>query len=720
MLKRLCMLHAIREDELDQLLRRHVFVDLHQAVRQAMRIGLESYGLKKVETAPGLRAHRRGRTRRRRGARVRVLPRLARRAASAGDRELQRRGLPLDRGGLRLAARPGARRRRRGSRRRTGAEAEEEPHEPSERELLREQLVAGEPEGSERWLAGELLAYHSRAAKQQWWAYFQRKEMTQEQLLADGEALAGLELRTDLEPIAVDRSLAHPMSLPAAGAQGLERATDYEDPESGAGVSVHALDEDARRRLDQARDQRARTALPRAAISDRPAPRWPSTRQRSCASRISVRDRTGAFPALERLLRNDLPVISGRAPGATSRRRTCDELRALARGLDKSTLVIQGPPGTGKTYTRRAPHHRPRARGQARRRDGVQPQGDRQPLPRDRDRRRRREVHVRRHEARPRATHDGALIKPGDGNHYPDSQVIAATSWLFAREDWDGELDYLVIDEAGQFALADAIACGTSARNLILLGDPSQLARSCRAPTRPARMRARSRTPSPASRRSPRTAGSSSTRPTACSPTICSFISSEFYDGRLHSHPGCAERSTSAGTGLRLLTVEHVGNSSSLEGGSDGDRARDRRPPAARPSPSRAASAPDPPRRHHGRRRPTTPRSALLRAALPEGVRVGTVDRFQGQEAPIVFFSMASSSGEDAPRDAGFLFSRNRLNVALSRAQSLAILVCSPRPARHARDERRRHAPDQRALPLRGHGHRPGAHRVGQAPGRNV
>ena len=67
-----------------------------------------------------------------------------------------------------------------------------------------------------------------------------------------------------------------------------------------------------------------------------------------------------------------------------------------------------------------------------------------------------------------------------------------------------------------------------------------------------------------------------------------------------------------------------------------------------------------------------------LRAALPEGVEVGTVDRFQGQEAPIVFFSMASSSGEDAPRDAGFLFSRNRLNVALSRAQSLAILVCSP------------------------------------------
>jgi uncharacterized protein len=68
-----------------------------------------------------------------------------------------------------------------------------------------------------------------------------------------------------------------------------------------------------------------------------------------------------------------------------------------------------------------------------------------------------------------------------------------------------------------------------------------------------------------------------------------------------------------------------------------------------------------------------------LRTALPAGVRVGTVDKFQGQEAPVVFFSMATSSGEDVPRSLSFLFSRNRLNVAISRAQCLAVLVCSPR-----------------------------------------
>jgi uncharacterized protein len=69
----------------------------------------------------------------------------------------------------------------------------------------------------------------------------------------------------------------------------------------------------------------------------------------------------------------------------------------------------------------------------------------------------------------------------------------------------------------------------------------------------------------------------------------------------------------------------------------------------------------------------------LLRSFLPGAVRVGTVDKFQGQEAPVVLYSMASSSGEDIPRGLEFLLSRNRLNVAISRAQCLAYLVCSPR-----------------------------------------
>jgi uncharacterized protein len=68
-----------------------------------------------------------------------------------------------------------------------------------------------------------------------------------------------------------------------------------------------------------------------------------------------------------------------------------------------------------------------------------------------------------------------------------------------------------------------------------------------------------------------------------------------------------------------------------------------------------------------------------LREHVPAGVQVGTVDKFQGREAPVVFYSMATSSGDDMPRNMGFLFSRNRLNVALSRARCLSIVVASPR-----------------------------------------
>jgi uncharacterized protein len=91
-----------------------------------------------------------------------------------------------------------------------------------------------------------------------------------------------------------------------------------------------------------------------------------------------------------------------------------------------------------------------------------------------------------------------------------------------------------------------------------------------------------------------------------------------------------------------------------------------------------------------GRTRPLTEQDVLvvtpynaqvrtLRNRVPAGVRVGTVDKFQGQEAPVVVVSLASSSGEEAPRGLSFVFNRNRINVATSRAQCRVELVCSPR-----------------------------------------
>jgi uncharacterized protein len=165
-------------------------------------------------------------------------------------------------------------------------------------------------------------------------------------------------------------------------------------------------------------------------------------------------------------------------------------------------------------------------------------------------------------------------------------------------------------------------------------------------------------------------------------PDVCRFISETSYEGRLHAVPACERQRIDSpgltGTGLRWLPVEHEANRGSsteeaevirtqldsLLGGTFTDR--------------------------EGRARRlgwddvliVTPYNAqvrCLRARLGAHARIGTVDKFQGQEAPVVFFSMATSSGEDLPRNLEFLFSRNRLNVAISRAQSLAVLVASPK-----------------------------------------
>jgi uncharacterized protein len=161
-------------------------------------------------------------------------------------------------------------------------------------------------------------------------------------------------------------------------------------------------------------------------------------------------------------------------------------------------------------------------------------------------------------------------------------------------------------------------------------------------------------------------------------PDVCDFVSEMSYEGRLRSAEICERQGTSLGTGLRFLAVEHEGNRGSSPEEADRIAAELERVLGATWTDCRGVERPI------GAAdvlvvAPYNAQVRCLRARLPAAVRVGTVDKFQGQEAPVVFFSMASSSGEDVPRNVEFLFSRNRLNVAISRAQCLAYLVASPR-----------------------------------------
>ena len=165
-------------------------------------------------------------------------------------------------------------------------------------------------------------------------------------------------------------------------------------------------------------------------------------------------------------------------------------------------------------------------------------------------------------------------------------------------------------------------------------------------------------------------------------PDVCDFVSRTMYDNRLHAQPDCArqriESSGLSGTGLRMIPVEHVDNRGRSVKESTVIATEIDRLLADGWYVDRSGA------RHRVTLddilvvAPYNAQVRCLKSKLGKDARVGTVDKFQGQEAPIVFFSMASSTADDISRGMSFLFSRNRLNVAISRAQSLAIVVCSP------------------------------------------
>lgn len=265
-------------------------------------------------------------------------------------------------------------------------------------------------------------------------------------------------------------------------------------------------------------------------------------------------------------------------------------------------------------------------------------------------------------------------------------QLVAGTAWLFADPALDRKLDYLFVDEAGQVAVANLVAMGTSARNIVLLGDQMQLGQPIQGvhPGRSGESALEYLLDGIAT--IPPDRGIFLAQTWRMHPDICRFISDAVYDGRLESEPGTHNQSLLLDskahpalkpTGIVFLPAEHEGCGQRSEVEADmvtalfesllTQRYRDRRGVEhALTSEDILIVA------------PYNMQVNLLRETLPEGARVGTVDKFQGQEAEVVIVSMATSSGDDLPRDIGFLYSRNRLNVAISRARCLAVVVANP------------------------------------------
>jgi uncharacterized protein len=734
-LKRLMSVYGTREAELDDLLRREVFVDLYQVVRQSIRISHDSYSLKKVRTffmkdsgqsgvADGGDSILQFERWRHTGDST-LLDAIVRYNEEDCLSTMKLRDWLFDckaeaegRDGV-LAAW-----KRPGELKESPEREEEDDHTQRRRERLLELArmpdggtAAAQPtlfdirpessgmQGAALVLLADLLSYHRREAKPAWWAYFDRQTQSIEDLIDGSEAIAGLKPASDEPPRHDTRSMVYPLDFPPQEHK-LAAGDKVEDPFRGSSAGTMVRIDNERGRLWLKRSTTRRDEPLPAAVS---VPKPIDTRQqRAAIGRIadavtSTEVDADRYAAALDILARALPRLRGMPRGARLNTLDHDRQKAVVASLDRSCLFIQGPPGSGKTHTAArlivsliAEGKRVGAAANSHKAinnllaeveavalaAGIRFKGLKKNSNED-------------------DVFDGCLIENTTENADCASKsvaLVAGTSWLFSRQEMDQGLDHLFVDEAGQVALADTVAMATSAANVVLLGDPQQLPQIRQGVHPPIDVGlvssdVRGVTVTAGCSVLEHLLGGASTVPDdrgiflartwRMHPDVCSFISALSYEGRLESAEGLDRQRVDSpglsGAGLRHLAVEHDGNSQQsyeearviarevkklLDGGTFTDSAC--------------------------RTRPLTPADILvvapynmqvrcLREKLPAGVEAGTVDRFQGREAPIVFFSMASSSGEDVPRGLEFLFSRNRFNVAISRARAMAVVVNSPR-----------------------------------------
>jgi uncharacterized protein len=359
------------------------------------------------------------------------------------------------------------------------------------------------------------------------------------------------------------------------------------------------------------------------------------------------------------------------------------DITAALLELESSYVAVHGPPGTGKTYT--AARVIAALVNEHRWRIGVVAQS---------------------HAVVENLFRDviGAGVDPSlvakkpsgvgpwtdiDEKTYPafiagnDGCVIGGTAWDFANSSRvpPASLDLLVIEEAGQFCLANTIAVAQAATNLLLLGDPQQLPQVNQG-THPEPVDSSALGWLVDGRHTlPAELGYFLDRSYRMHPAVCAAVSRLSYDNRLHSveERTAARHLAGIEPGVQVLAVDHDGNST--------DSREEAETIVAEITRMLGSAWTD----EDGTRPLTvadvlivTPYNAqvvllrrLLDAAGLSGVQAGTVDKFQGRQAPVVFISLVASSIAEVPRGISFLLNRNRLNVAVSRAKYAAVIVRS-------------------------------------------
>jgi uncharacterized protein len=595
-----------------------------------------------------------------------------------------------------------------------------EPEPPSERALQQRDLaralldeIPEEPatraQDPERWHLQELLAYlvefHRREAKPGWWWLIHRREADEFERFDDPECLAGLE-RTDRPAARIKSSRAYEYRFDPDQESKLDvgdrcrLAQDWEvdsvieqlDPDRG--VAQIKLGPSALSKLS-AGEPPGRLCLIR-------FEHYPTgVMESSIFETVTAWQQEGDLStAIEDFLLRRPPRIAKQrggplvAPGEPAH----EAVVRLVGDLNESTLCIQGPPGSGKTTCAAAAILALLADG---RRVGVTSNSHKAVLNLLRSCGEQAGgalagLKVGGDETDPMLAECQGIVRvggAGDAAALLDSRpLVGGTAWCFSNEAMRDQLDYLFVDEAGQVSIANLVAMSRSARNLVLVGDQMQLAQPLQG-SHPGQSGLslleyllEDHPTVPPDR------GVFLDRTWRLHPEICEFISGAVYEGRLQPGPDNVNRVVrvpAAGTryatreaGLIYLPVPHEGNR----------QASDEEAQVIRDLVHELLGREFTDRSGTGAGR-LTPDDLLvvapynmqvrkLRRVLGPGTRIGSVDLFQGQQAPVVIVSMCASDGTSLARGIEFLFSRNRLNVAVSRAQSLAFVVGSPELAR--------------------------------------
>jgi uncharacterized protein len=400
------------------------------------------------------------------------------------------------------------------------------------------------------------------------------------------------------------------------------------------------------------------------------------------------------YSAVSELLNRNPPRIRGRTasqPLASGKDFLKETTDAVAE-LNESYLFIQGPPGAGKTHTsahviielikrgkkvgvaansHKAIHNLLSKIEELAERNKITFQGIKKSTGGNEE-----------------TSFNGTMIQNESKTENIDLSVslLAGTAWFFANDILDGQLDYLFIDEAGQVSVANVVAMGTAARNLVLVGDQMQLGQPIQG-VHPGEaglsvldfLLGEQQTVAP-----DRGIFLGETR--RLHPSICDFISRAFYEGRLKPNSENRKRKLTFSTAIKGITSEGVHFVPAKHSGCSQKCEEEGKIIRFYYEKLLGQTFTD----KNGKSRAITTDDLLvvspynvqvnhLKSALPSGARVGTVDKFQGQEAPVVLLSMVTSDAECLPRDIDFLFSLNRLNVAISRAQCLAVVTANPR-----------------------------------------